>query len=457
MEMMRRNNSNSNQKSATERSALFLSTLLIVGLFGLSAFAYAETAEELQQKIGEKNDAINQLENEIKTYQTELDSIGKDTQTLQGAINALDISRRKLLAELKVTGEKIKNVEKKIGTLSSEITTKDGELSGNRDALANSIRHIDILEDKSLLVLMLEKGSMNDTWQDIDSLRTLNKGIKDHSDTVRGIRQVLVVSKTEQEKARAELLSLKSELSDQKKIIDQNTRDKAELLAETKNKESNYKKILSDKVALKSAYEREVQDYESHLQYILNPNLLPKIGSSPLYWPLDNPYITQLFGRTSSSGRLYASGSHSGVDFRASVGTPVFAMASGTVLGTGDTDSTCRGASFGKWVYVKFDNGLGATYGHLSLIKAYSGERVGVGDLLAYSGQSGHVTGPHLHISVYDASAVRIEAKPSISCRGRVLTQPLAPTAAYLDPILYLPRATASMMKYGAGAVSSLD
>ena len=44
-------------------------------------------------------------------------------------------------------------------------------------------------------------------------------------------------------------------------------------------------------------------------------------------------------------------------------------------MGTGNTDITCRGASFGKWVYIKFNNGLGATYGHLSLIKAYQGKQ----------------------------------------------------------------------------------
>ena len=50
--------------------------------------------------------------------------------------------------------------------------------------------------------------------------------------------------------------------------------------------------------------------------------------------------MTQLFGKTVDSKRLYVSGTHDGVDFRASVGTPVMAMADGMVLGIGNTDLT---------------------------------------------------------------------------------------------------------------------
>ena len=93
-------------------------------------------------------------------------------------------------------------------------------------------------------------------------------------------------------------------------------------------------------------------------------------------WPLDNIYVTQFFGKTVAAKRLYASGSHSGVDFRAAVGTPVKSMANGIVKGAGDTDTTCVGASFGKWIFIEYENGLSSTYGHLSLIKVKSGQKV---------------------------------------------------------------------------------
>ena len=145
-----------------------------------------------------------------------------------------------------------------------------------------------------------------------------------------------------------------------------------------------------------------------------------------------------MFGKTADSKRLYTSGSHSGVDLRASVGTPVKAMADGVVTGIGNTDDTCVGTSFGKWVFIQYNNGLASAYGHLSLIKASEGQKILRGEIVGYSGNTGHTTGPHLHVSVYVGSAVSVQKRPSTTCEGRVYTMPLAPTNAYLDPLYYL-------------------
>ena len=115
-------------------------------------------------------------------------------------------------------------------------------------------------------------------------------------------------------------------------------------------------------------------------------------------------------------------------------------MADGTVMGVGNTDDTCVGTSFGKWVFIQYNNGLASAYGHLSLIKAYDGQKVQRGEIVGYSGNTGHTTGPHLHVSVYAGSAASVQKRPSTTCEGRVYTMPLAPTNAYLDPLYYLPK-----------------
>jgi murein DD-endopeptidase MepM/ murein hydrolase activator NlpD len=134
------------------------------------------------------------------------------------------------------------------------------------------------------------------------------------------------------------------------------------------------------------------------------------------------------------------------------VGTPIYAVADGVVEGVGDTDKTCPKASFGKWVFIRHTNGLATAYGHLSLIKATEGQKVKAGDLIAYSGNTGHSTGPHLHLTVYASNGVAERA--SASCKGKNYRMPIAPTNAYLDPLLYLPKATSSMFKDGGNSYS---
>ena len=88
------------------------------------------------------------------------------------------------------------------------------------------------------------------------------------------------------------------------------------------------------------------------------------------------------------------------ISFGASIGTPIKAALSGTVLGTGNTDSIKGCYSFGKWVMVKHNNGLNTMYAHLSQISVSSGQSVSTGQVLGYSGETGYATGPHLHFEV---------------------------------------------------------
>jgi len=62
----------------------------------------------------------------------------------------------------------------------------------------------------------------------------------------------------------------------------------------------------------KNIFELELRDYESQLKYVLDPSKLPNGGV--LSFPLDYVYITQFFGKTEAGKRLYANGSHNGVD-----------------------------------------------------------------------------------------------------------------------------------------------
>ena len=168
--------------------------------------------------------------------------------------------------------------------------------------------------------------------------------------------------------------------------------------------------------------------------------MIPKTGSGVLIWPLDNVYITQYFGNTSfatANPQVYNGRGHTGIDFRASIGTPVRSSLSGVVQGTGNTDAIRGCYSYGKWIMIKHPNGLSTLYAHLSLQNVIIGQEVKTGQVIGYSGNTGYSTGPHLHFGVYATQGVKIQTfSTSVNCRGAVI--PVADYKAYLNPLSFL-------------------
>lgn len=86
---------------------------------------------------------------------------------------------------------------------------------------------------------------------------------------------------------------------------------------------------------------------------------------------------------------------HSGLDFAMPIGTPVYATANGVVLSAGIQPG------YGHMVEIRHNFGFGTRYGHLNGKYAVKqGDFVRKGDIIAYSGNSGLSTGPHLHYEI---------------------------------------------------------
>ncbi|MFA5297196.1 MAG: M23 family metallopeptidase [Lutibacter sp.] len=87
---------------------------------------------------------------------------------------------------------------------------------------------------------------------------------------------------------------------------------------------------------------------------------------------------------------------HEGMDFSASVGTPVYASGDG-IVERADQNS----AGYGK--HIRIDHGFGyiTLYGHLSNYNVRKGQKVKRGDLIGFVGNTGRSQGPHLHYEVH--------------------------------------------------------
>ncbi len=112
--------------------------------------------------------------------------------------------------------------------------------------------------------------------------------------------------------------------------------------------------------------------------------------------PFENPMpssITSDFG----NARIYngkARSYHTGTDFRAGVGSDIYASNNGKVVLTMDR------FYLGRVVYIDHGRGAYSYYSHMNKIAVKEGQEVKKGDYIGKSGKTGRVTGPHLHYAM---------------------------------------------------------
>ena len=111
--------------------------------------------------------------------------------------------------------------------------------------------------------------------------------------------------------------------------------------------------------------------------------------------PLAGYSISAGFGE---AGYLWASGYHTGLDLSAAEGTPIAAVAPGTITHTG-YDYSASWA--GNLTVLQLENGDEIWYAHQSSISVSPGDQVAPGEVIGYVGSTGNSTGPHLHLEVH--------------------------------------------------------
>jgi murein DD-endopeptidase MepM/ murein hydrolase activator NlpD len=114
--------------------------------------------------------------------------------------------------------------------------------------------------------------------------------------------------------------------------------------------------------------------------------------------PVKSYSIAARFGDVGAWARY-----HTGFDFSAPIGTPIYAPTAGVVVHAGSGGKAAGWA--GNYVVIKHADGNQTLYAHMSSISVQSGANVTGGTRLGQVGQTGRAFGPHLHFEVYPAGA----------------------------------------------------
>jgi murein DD-endopeptidase MepM/ murein hydrolase activator NlpD len=118
-----------------------------------------------------------------------------------------------------------------------------------------------------------------------------------------------------------------------------------------------------------------------------------ELAHVPSIRPVDVGYISSYFGKRTDpfTGRISR---HEGVDFSARRGSKIYATADGRVCHA----KYDRG--YGYTIEIDHGNGIKTKYAHNDKLLVRKGQKIQRGDVIAYLGNSGRSTAPHLHYEV---------------------------------------------------------
>ena len=123
------------------------------------------------------------------------------------------------------------------------------------------------------------------------------------------------------------------------------------------------------------------------------------------------PFIDGGYQLTSGFGMRWGS-MHPGQDFAVPVGTPVKAMSSGTVIFAGWQ------GGYGNKVEIQYWDGTVSWFCHNSKLLVTQGEKVTPGELVSMSGNTGHSTGPHIHVEIHPQDGSPVSPLPWLKKMG---------------------------------------
>jgi murein DD-endopeptidase MepM/ murein hydrolase activator NlpD len=124
-------------------------------------------------------------------------------------------------------------------------------------------------------------------------------------------------------------------------------------------------------------------------------------------------WVSPIAGATFTSGYGMRWGRmHNGNDFGTPVGTPIVAMSSGTVTFVGQE------GGYGNKVEIEYWDGTVSYYAHMDTFSVTVGQRVAAGEKVGTSGNTGHSTGPHLHLEIHPGGGGPTDPAPWLHARG---------------------------------------
>lgn len=369
--------------------SLLLSSALLAG--GLSAVWADDLNDQLQDIQGQINASQGQ--------QQQAESVIQDvTAQLKQIQSELD----EAAAQLKQIQTRVQAVNANIAQTTADLQAAQAKLLQRQKILNQRIRTIYMHGQLNYLEVIMGSHSFSDFANRVELLKRIIRSDFNLINEIEAQKKAIEIKKAQLEAQKKELDQLEAQAQQKKNEIAAHQAERQAVLQKAQNDKAAAVQMEQDLQSASAEIQARIQAREQALQAAAaaqssgggggdaGGNVV--VGSGVFSWPVSGPItspfgyrVHPIFGTT-----IF----HSGIDIGVPEGTVVHAADAGTVISSGWL------GGYGYAVIIDHGNGLQTVYGHNSSLLVSEGQSVSKGQPIAYSGQTGYATGPHVHFEV---------------------------------------------------------
>lgn len=348
---------------------------------------------------------VNATKNKVNQATKQQNAIKAEKETILNEIADLDDKISEYESELEELNAKIKKLEGQIATKGKEIEKLKEEFEEMQQLLTDRLVAIYEEGQVNFLDVLLSAESIWDYISMPTRIQELTEADNNQMEKVEKQR-------VEVEKAQKQLEEQNVELKDAKKTAEMKQKQLVIVKADKQNKAAN---LTAEQKKLQSQikkYNDEIKKMEEEIAKAAQGSNGGYVGNfnGTLSWPISRNsrnynYITSYFGNRDVPV-AGATANHGAIDIGVYSGTPIYACGDGYVM-----VSSYNGAR-GVYVMIKHADNLYTLYQHLNSSSVKVGQTVKRGQLIAYSGNTGISSGPHLHLEVRTSPYYGSEVDP---------------------------------------------
>ena len=389
-------------------SGLLAAVTVVSGLTVYGGAVRAATQED-RDKYSD-NDTVHGYENDIAAYEREQERIRGEIAKLNNDLK--DAAAKKAYYDelIEVTERKISETEKQIVELDNKIVELEvsiGKNTAESEKLYEQVKERIRISYESggatYLELIFGAESLTDFLIGLDSAVRLLEYDTSILNEYEEMLAKLDADKVKYEESVARQQELYSSLESERVKAESDRRDCEKMIASLTKDTESQKALLAEFDKKIDEASKKIDAYIDEL--IRQEGIKQSVAEGKYMWPLPTNYttITSSFGpRKDPFGSGVIKG-HGGTDIWCPKGTDVYASNNGTVI------RAERDSSYGNYVLIDHGGGIYTLYAHCDKLLVSAGDDVKKGDVIAKSGDTGNVTGAHLHFEVREGST-RVDA-----------------------------------------------